>query len=55
MIAKLERTQSNAYQKKTNTEPLQTMGSTQVLAFQKTWRSFSPIIVCILAHCMLPF
>ena len=29
--------------------------STQVLAFQKSWRSFSPIIVCILAHCMLPF
>ena len=27
----------------------------QVLAFQKSWRSFSPIIVCILAHCMLPF
>ena len=27
----------------------------QVLAFQKSWRSFSPIIVCILAHCVLPF
>ena len=27
----------------------------QALAFQKSWRSFSPIIVCILAHCMLPF
>ena len=27
----------------------------QVLAFQKSWRSFSPIIVCILAHCMHPF
>ena len=27
----------------------------QVLAFQKSWRSFSPIVVCILAHCMLPF
>ena len=27
----------------------------QVLAFQKNWRSLSPIIVCILAHCMLPF
>ena len=27
----------------------------QVLAFQKSWRSLSPIIVCILAHCMLPF
>ena len=27
----------------------------QVLAFQRSWRSFSPIIVCILAHCMLPF
>ena len=27
----------------------------QVLAFQKSWRLFSPIIVCILAHCMLPF
>ena len=27
----------------------------QVLAFQKSWRSFSPIIVCILAHCMLTF
>ena len=26
-----------------------------VLAFQKSWRSLSPIIVCILAHCMLPF
>ena len=30
-------------------------GCKQVLAFQKSWRSFSPIIVCILAHCMLPF
>ena len=29
--------------------------SIQVLAFQKSWRSFSLIIVCILAHCMLPF
>ena len=27
----------------------------QVLAFQKSWRSLSPIIVCFLAHCMLPF
>ena len=27
----------------------------QVLAFQKSWRSFSPIIVCILAQCLLLF
>ena len=27
----------------------------QILAFQKSWGSFSPIIVCILARCMLPF
>ena len=27
----------------------------QVLAFQKCWWSISHIIVCILAHCMLPF
>ena len=25
--------------------------NTQVLAFQKSWRSFSPITVCIIAQC----
>ena len=25
-----------------------------MLAFQKSWRSFSPIILCILAHCQSP-
>ena len=34
---------------------LSTIFTPQVLAFQKSWRSLSPIIVCILAHCILPF
>ena len=28
--------------------------SIQVLAFQKSWRSFSPITVCIIAQCQCP-
>ena len=28
-----------------------TFNAKQVLAFQKSWRSFSPITVCILAQC----
>ena len=38
--------------------PVKTKGDVRKktsISFLKSWRSFSPIIVCILAHCMLPF